>query len=145
MIVKVLSRDGAEAFIPPPRAVCISIRDAGDVRADLHPRFAAILDLEFDDVDPVRYEFLEQAHLECVLFDPRHARAILEFTAQHRDAPLLLVHCNAGVSRSPAVAIGLAGDASRHAELRTRYPHYNMHVLRVLTAARRLGEIRPEP
>ncbi len=57
----------------------------------------------FDDVDPSQVSsdsFLKAA-------TSRQIQAILKFTARLQSKDKLLVHCGAGVSRSPAVAMGI--------------------------------------
>ena len=66
----------------------------------LSPGFAAILRLAFSDIVAVQCA-------EDVLFSPEHASAIVEFVERWRHADRLVVHCHAGLSRSPGVALGL--------------------------------------
>lgn len=64
-----------------------------------------ILRLEFDDLDqPVHI----LGGLKCKLFQREDARAILDFFNKHKNSyEYLIVHCDAGISRSPAVAAAL--------------------------------------
>lgn len=69
-----------------------------------------VLTLYFDDIiRPVE---------GYVLFDEDHARQIIEFLQEHRQAETLLIHCYAGQSRSRAVGAFalrmLGGDNSRY-------------------------------
>ena len=68
------------------------------------------------------------------------AEAIVEVAMNNRDIETWLIHCEAGISRSPAVAIGLA----RHLkctptarELERMYPCYNKHVEGLIATATR--------
>jgi len=96
----VLSREDAEFYEPGPNEICISISDPEAPPADVSPRFAAVLRLHFDDVT-------ERGVDSDILFAAEQARAIIDFVDVWPDAGRLIVHCNMGVSRSPAVALGL--------------------------------------
>jgi predicted protein tyrosine phosphatase len=96
----VLSREDAERYEPREQEICISIADPGAEAAHISDRFAAVLKLHFDDV-------IERGEPSDVLFCADHARAIKEFFHEWPDATRIVVHCNAGVSRSPGVALGL--------------------------------------
>jgi predicted protein tyrosine phosphatase len=96
----VLSREDAEFYEPGPNEICISISDPDAPPADISPRFAAVLRLQFDDV-------IEQRASSDILFAADHARAIVAFVDLWPDADRVIVHCNMGVSRSPGVALGL--------------------------------------
>lgn len=68
------------------------------------------------------------------------ADAIVEVVVNNKDKKRLLVHCEAGVSRSPGVAIGIA----RYMEvdpgvdnLIDRFPCYNKHVEKMIHKAMR--------
>jgi predicted protein tyrosine phosphatase len=96
----VLSREDAESYEPGPNEICISISDPQAEPADISPRFAAVLRLQFDDIT-------ERGVESDILFAADHARAITDFVDLWPDAERVVVHCNMGVSRSPAVALGL--------------------------------------
>ena len=96
----VLSREDVEHYEPSSREVCISISDPGAQPAGLSPSFAAVLRLSFDDV-------LERGDPSDILFAEEHAHEIHEFMDRYSDADRVVLHCNMGVSRSPAVALGL--------------------------------------
>jgi predicted protein tyrosine phosphatase len=96
----VLSREDAEFYEPGPNEICISISDPDAPPADISPQFAAVLRLHFDDVT-------ERGADSDILFAADHARAIVDFVDRWPDADRVIVHCNMGVSRSPAVALGL--------------------------------------
>ena len=96
----VLSLEAAERCEPLGEEVCISITDPGAAPARLSPRFAAVLRLHFNDV-------MEAGAPTDVLFAAEHARAITEFLGRWPRAGRVVVHCQAGASRSPGVALGL--------------------------------------
>lgn len=102
----VYSRGAIEALAPHDVAhVIISITTTADDQAKLRLGTACrgVLRLSFIDADEQRDD---QPH---VLFGREQARAILDFVTEHRDAiERVVVHCDAGLSRSPAVAAALA-------------------------------------
>lgn len=127
----VLSREEAEAYEPSGKEICISISDPNAPPARVSPRFAAVLRLNFDDVT-------ERGEPSDILFAEDHAREIRKFLASWLRAERVMVHCNAGVSRSPGVALGLCdlgGWAT--AELERSHPGWNRLVRSVLVAGRK--------
>ncbi len=124
----VLSREEAEHYEPRGREVCISIADPEANPAQISSRFAAALRLHFNDVT-------ERGEPSDILFCAEHAHAIREFVKSWPSAGRIVVHCNAGVSRSPGVALGLSdlhGWAT--ASLERSYPGWNRLVRTVLAA-----------
>jgi predicted protein tyrosine phosphatase len=104
MNVIVYSR-GAIERVPPQEVphVIISITSApSDVaRLPASPLTRAILRLSFADADVAHDAAL-------VLFDRQRARAVAAFVREHREhVALVVVHCDAGLSRSPAVAAAI--------------------------------------
>lgn len=115
----------------PPEAphVVISITTSplDEAKIPATPACLGILRLAFFDSDlPPEEEGPEG------LFSPADARKIWDFVLAHRaEARCVVLHCNAGVSRSPGVAAALArvlrGD---DAEFFTRYkPNTRVHRL----------------
>lgn len=96
----VLSREEAERYEPSKKEICISISDPDAEPANISDLFEAVLRLHFDDITDSRQS-------SDILFASDHARAITEFLDKWPDAERVMVHCNMGVSRSPAVALGL--------------------------------------
>jgi predicted protein tyrosine phosphatase len=123
----VLSREDVERYEPSSREICISISDPGAAPAGLSPSFAAVLRLQFDDVT-------ERGDPADVLFAEQHAREIIAFIDEWPDVDRIVFHCNMGVSRSPAIALGLCdlhGWAT--AELERSHPGWNRLVRGILT------------
>ena len=126
----VLSREDAERYQPGEREICISIADPDAEAARLSRRFAAVLRLNFTDIT-------ELGEPSDVLFSEDHARAIREFIDAWPDATRIVVHCHAGMSRSPGVALGLCdirGWATT--ELERSHPGWNRLVRTALAAQR---------
>jgi predicted protein tyrosine phosphatase len=127
----VLSREEAERYEPGGREICISIADPDADPAHLSSGFAAVLRLNFTDI-------IEKGEPSDVLFSEDHARAIREFIDAWPDARRIVVHCHAGMSRSPGVALGLCdirGWAT--AELERLHPGWNRLVRTALAAEHR--------
>jgi predicted protein tyrosine phosphatase len=122
----VLSREDAERYEPRGKEICISIADPDAEPARISDRFAAVLRLHFNDV-------IERGEPSDILFCDEHARAIRRFIRSWGSAERVMVHCNAGVSRSPGVALGLCdlhGWAT--AALERSHPGWNRLVRSVL-------------
>lgn len=110
--------------------IVISITTTEDDRARIpsSPHCKGVLRLVFHDADAPTATSSEEA-----LFSAAHADAIWDFVLAHRaDVERVILHCDAGVSRSPGVAAAvskaLLGDA---AEYFRRY-RPNMLVYRTL-------------
>ena len=134
----VLSREDAERYEPRGNEICISISDPHAPSARVSPRFAAVLRLNFDDV-------IERGEPSDILFVQDHARKITKFLDEWPNAERVMVHCNAGVSRSPGVALGLCdlrGWAT--AALERSHPGWN-RLVRSILAAEREGSAKPRP
>lgn len=129
-----LSRVEAEAFPGHPGAVLVSITDPETPAPALGPYWRDVLRLQFYDADDDVAEAVEREGL-VVCHEP-DARRIVSFLerwhGEPEGPPELVAHCEAGVSRSAAVArfaaerYGLA--------FRWDHPWYNGRVLRLLEA-----------
>lgn len=103
-IVDFWSRQRAEAFLFTARHAVVSITDPGQKPADIAGT-STLLRLSFFDLveDLGHPDFPPEK-----LFVPQKARALRQFIAGVQQAPLVdtcIVHCEAGVSRSAAVAL----------------------------------------
>ena len=125
-----LSRDRAEAYQPSGVEICISITDPNASDIALSPEFADVLRLQFSDI-------AEAGGAKDVPFGPEHAERIVAFVARWPQAERIVVHCVAGVSRSPGVALGLCDlhgwPAAR--DIERAKPFWNSLVRRILAAA----------
>ena len=127
MELRILSREAVERYEPRGVEICISISDPAAPAAELSRDFAAVLRLAFNDIVAVETP-------ADVLFSPEHAAAVVEFVEQWRHADRLVVHCHAGQSRSPGVALGLCDRFGWPADaVETGYPFWNRWVREVLT------------
>lgn len=131
MKFKVLSRQAFEGFIPTEPFIAISITDPNSeiVRPENPPQ--AILSLEFHDADKrVKQEECKNCNgtgmsdyphinggycyactdkMDIILFNEKDADSILEFVATYAsDIDSIVIHCEAGKSRSVGVASALS-------------------------------------
>lgn len=129
MRVVVLSAIRAAEYEPRDRAVCVSITDPDHPDVPLSQRFAAILRLRFSDIDQ------PSSLPEHTLFNRSHARKLLNFLRRWSHVDTLVVHCRAGLSRSPAIAIAIAElNGLPVAELEKEHPLWNKHVRATVVA-----------
>jgi len=84
-----------------------------------------ILRLSFHDLDRV---LPETEHLEDEMFNEFHAREILDFVESHPSAEHFIVHCDAGLSRSPGVAAAMSKIILGDDEYFFKRYHPNMRV-----------------
>ncbi len=102
-LIRVLPRRAAVNRTPLAGEVCISITNPRQSQPTLEG-YADILRLGFHDTDQVGGNF--------TVMSREHAEATLEFAAKHKDAALM-VHCEAGASRSVGVGLFLAAWLNR--------------------------------
>lgn len=107
MEIYVYSRQALDAAAPHEVAhIVISITSSvGDVASlRSNPARLGVLRLSFPDV-----EAASELYPEGVLFSREHAKQVWAFVEAHRsNVERIIVHCDAGKSRSPAVAAALA-------------------------------------
>lgn len=86
--------------IKAKNCVLVSLRDPGTPRVKACASFIEVLELEFHDL--LSEEELKEVKARWIAPHRDHAKAIAEFIRKHEDKNIL-VHCEAGVSRSAAV------------------------------------------
>jgi predicted protein tyrosine phosphatase len=128
-IVRNVQREMAEAFEPEGEWACISISQPGDP-ARLSRKFWAVLRVQFADWDLDRYEPSSHPAL-AVTFTREMAARIAEFAAFVRGSNIL-VHCDAGVSRSGAVVEVLLEAFPEYVDTGSYLRHGNNYVRRLL-------------
>jgi len=104
----VASRDEIEQgiIVGTPPYVIVSITDPEKPQAQIRERVGLreVLHVQFHDAVPG-----EVLRPHIVLMTREHAEKIWQFVAQHQDqVGTIVVHCEQGMSRSPAVAAALA-------------------------------------
>ena len=128
--LRIASREQAEDTKPDMCSAVISIRDPGSKTVDLKRGWYAVLSLEFHDIDKDKLGEMS-AHLRAdierhyAMMEPAHAQAIVTFVddAVRLGVEGFLVHCEAGISRSAAVAKWIA----EHYHLPPLGPAVNAH------------------
>ena len=121
MDIKVFSKAQIKRYRPQNETVLISVQDSGDLEKSRnfvsHSRYRNILWLYFDDVESVNPPYS---------FSPSQAHQIIETViALETTSPktTIAVHCEAGVSRSQAIAHFIAthfGTLSQIAEIENK-------------------------
>lgn len=109
MKIVALNREEASDYRPTGDSeVCISVTDPGTRRAALSADFDYILRLSFVDLDWYYWANLEKRGKEppedIQPMTDDQAAEVAEFIQEHTDADALVVHCEAGVSRSVGIA-----------------------------------------
>jgi hypothetical protein len=135
--VVILSLGRAEAYQPHGTEVCISITDPRAGPVQLSRNFKAVLRLAFSDI------LSPPTMPELVPFAPQHAHEILDFVDRWPEADRIVIHCVAGVSRSPAIGMALC-DLRQWplGRMEEEYPLWNTWVRSELV---RIGRERQSP
>lgn len=122
----------AEQMIPEANQALIAIQDTFKNGYAYDPDWPALLEIQFDDIDT--------ADPGYVVFDQAHARKIIDFITsikQDDQIDTVLVHCNAGISRSSAVCKWISDISGCY--FPTGYMLYNKHVYKILCQTYREG------
>lgn len=120
----------AQEFVPHEPTMAIRIFDPGYDLKDprtlvkdgnhpgkiLKPNHWWVKELQytFSDTDPTLYEFESPSTYDRLVHGPHcfnalmAKRILLDFAEHHANSAGVMIHCNAGLSRSPAVALALA-------------------------------------
>ena len=117
--------------------IVISIHDTYSPPAKVKQQsgLRAVLQLAFDDAEPTNSAALPKA---LTLMTREQAKSIWEFVEHHMDyVGAVVVHCEAGVSRSPAVAAALCKSMGGNDRKFWREYQPNVHVYRLMLEAGR--------
>lgn len=137
----VTDRDSIEAGIAVrTRYVVISIHDSRSKKPKVRRQAGLkdVLFLKFDDAEPSK---LMELPANIKLMTPAHAKAVWDFLALHQKAiGTIVVHCEQGMSRSPAVAAAIAKKLGLD-ETRFWNEHQpNRYVYEMMLSHARIGE-----
>lgn len=122
--ILVLSLGKAEQYAPSENGAVISITSSNQDYASIKDGWSSILRVVFDDIDDSKDESLK-------IFDVDHANQIINFLdTLPNHVNFLLIHCQAGISRSTAVAKFIAD--YYQLPYPEKYSLYNKHVYKVL-------------
>ena len=125
--IMVLPEVAMEGQNVPSDTLVISIVSPGVV----HPKIGGEYVYQFTFHDVTEEYFLDQQNKIIRPMEYEIAESIVETCMNHRDKKRWIIHCEAGISRSPGVAIGLARyidlnpDVGKLIEM---FPCYNKHV-----------------
>jgi len=135
--IVVLSLVRAATYEPSRREICISITDPQSDPAELSAQFAEVLRVAFSDI-------VEPTGLPShQLFAAEQATAIIEFLDRWPDVDRIVIHCNAGLSRSPGVALAIAELRGwPTSDLERRFPLWNSWVRQQLVTTGRAARAR---
>jgi predicted protein tyrosine phosphatase len=136
MRVEFRSREEAEDSRPDFSAAVISISDPGSRPVDLKPGWHDVLSIQFHDIDMCK---AYGAHLRADIlkrYSPammEHAETIASFVRRVKAEGVerIMVHCEAGISRSAAVAKWIA-DTYHLTPLGPAVKLHNRHVYKLL-------------
>lgn len=141
MKVFILSRQMAEAIGRfPSTMLVISITSPGQDDARIVGE--NVFRFQLHDIDTELY--LEDRNMILLPLSEDIAKNIAKVVVGHRHLHALVVHCEAGISRSPGVALAVASYLTTTpplAQLEKLFPCHNRHVRRLVeTAIRELME-----
>lgn len=142
MKIIVLSRTDAKKFTCDKPWACISISAGGDQTPPIilsEENRQDLLRINFDDIEYETYAY-------PYAFQPGHAVEIYNFVEKNKDVDVLMVHCAAGYSRSPAVAaaitkVVLKRDNQEYFTDTDKY-YPNRRVYRMMTEGYNAGTLR---
>ena len=108
-MIKVISRHQAAHFMGLDPYVLISITDPDSPDAALtnDPKRLVVLRQKFSDVgENIESHRIAWPGSPLIRFNEAHTKEIVDFVTNHKDLDIV-VHCEAGISRSPAVAAAI--------------------------------------
>lgn len=126
--VQFMSRQRAEGFRPWRNMAMISVTDPSEQPAKLSPDFRAVLRLSFHDV-------LHSSMTDVKFFsrdDVDNIIAWLNALHAHQDTIDVVVHCEAGISRSAAIALFIEDAYGVKLHQREKAHDANLRVLHAL-------------
>ena len=121
--IRFMSQADAVKLVPMQDTALISITEPGEL-ADLAQGWDHLHRISFHDCD-------ESTFSGCILFDSSMADRLIDFVdCLPHDVNRIFIHCNAGISRSAAVAKFISERLD--VNFNNQYPLYNKLVYRTL-------------
>jgi predicted protein tyrosine phosphatase len=111
-----------------------------------HPKIIGTNIHKFNFHDVTEEYFLENQNRIVRPMEKEIAESIVEIAMDNKDCDRWVIHCEAGISRSPGVAIGLSSffkTIPNEEKLKELFPCYNKHVANLVKEAlsRKMGEM----
>lgn len=107
MKITIMSLKQAIKYQPPINETCSIIRvlepNVSNESLQHTDQFKEVLELQFHDLEESPY-----LPSNTRLFNKQDAELLVSFFERNRNIDSIIVHCHAGVSRSPAIALGLS-------------------------------------
>jgi len=114
-------------------------------RSDYDYPFKPLLELDFDDLTKKDLDEMDnESRKQFTFIQQKHVDSIYKKLHEIKKADLVFVCCDAGISRSPAVASAIAhhiGDAESYANITWRYPFANNDVFHAVLIGLRNQEV----
>lgn len=92
-------------YIPNEKSILISIVDDSNLKLDFYNKYINVLKLTIDDIDTCLIKDIYLKNYE--VFNEIHYKKIINFIELNNNINEIVIHCSLGVSRSPAIGIGL--------------------------------------
>jgi len=138
----VMGRWEASTFMLNEPHIHIAVYTPGDVEVPLpeNPQRLAVLQLCFHDVANVKdrewlAHELKGTGVEVTPFTDEQAEQIVDFLERYKSVKNIVVNCDAGSCRSPAIAAAISKTATGNDELFYKRYAPNHHVYRTLMRA----------
>ena len=128
MIIKVFSRQCVEAYVPSEKTIFISIRDPEQEKANIQKGWFGTIFLDFHDIDIQigNYKLFNQHDADSIVMFMEECIKVLG------KGITVVVNCEAGISRSAAIAIVLEKVYNKY-DANKKYPFANRKVCSLLT------------
>ena len=131
--------------------------ELGEARLPDHPQLSAVLrvkchDVDYNEAGEITAQRGFEAYDKILKFDKKMALDMINFIKDNKPA-LVVVHCDAGLSRSPAVALALSEVFNDGAQVAKMYVKsfvggmqlYNRHIYRtILKVAKEVSQNQGE-
>lgn len=104
-------------YNPNSKSILISIVDNKDFNTDFYNKYIRVLKMDIDDIDLCVYP--EIANEKYNIFNINYYNQVIDFIKNAKEEGIeeIVLHCSAGVSRSPALAMGIC----KYLELEEEY------------------------
>lgn len=121
-------------YNPPENSILISIlEEEDDFNTDFYNKYIKVLRLDIHDVDFIKYHTAKDIYSNTI--NEEIVQNILNFVGDIKKISQIVIHCSAGVSRSPAIAMGICNHFKLKEEfdsiIRNERYSPNLYILKV--------------